>query len=167
MAFSMTVPVRNRGNSSWAASAGSIAQKGSMLGVYLVQPRGKSQHLYGCFLYTDSELLMSSDCLLQVAGNFHFAPGKSFQQSHVHGKVFSFSVYCNLSFLSVSDHCLGISLPCDLKEQQHCFSGEDVGVLVQSFRTVMNKQNMGMEERGRGEFHKTSLLCSAVNQTWL
>lgn len=23
---------------------------------------------------------------LQVAGNFHFAPGKSFQQSHVHGK---------------------------------------------------------------------------------
>lgn len=24
---------------------------------------------------------------LQVAGNFHFAPGKSFQQSHVHGKT--------------------------------------------------------------------------------
>lgn len=23
---------------------------------------------------------------LQVAGNFHFAPGKSFQQSHVHGE---------------------------------------------------------------------------------
>lgn len=23
----------------------------------------------------------------QVAGNFHFAPGKSFQQSHVHGKT--------------------------------------------------------------------------------
>lgn len=25
-------------------------------------------------------------CPLQVAGNFHFAPGKSFQQSHVHGE---------------------------------------------------------------------------------
>uniref|UniRef100_A0A2I3HZU3 Endoplasmic reticulum-Golgi intermediate compartment protein n=1 Tax=Nomascus leucogenys TaxID=61853 RepID=A0A2I3HZU3_NOMLE len=24
------------------------------------------------------------ECSLQVAGNFHFAPGKSFQQSHVH-----------------------------------------------------------------------------------
>lgn len=26
------------------------------------------------------------ECPLQVAGNFHFAPGKSFQQSHVHGE---------------------------------------------------------------------------------
>lgn len=25
-------------------------------------------------------------CPPQVAGNFHFAPGKSFQQSHVHGE---------------------------------------------------------------------------------
>lgn len=65
-------------------------------------------------MYMDSELLMTGDCLLQVAGNFHFAPGKSFQQSHVHGKVFS--GYCNLSFLSVSDRCLGVSLLCDLKE---------------------------------------------------
>ncbi|KAM9650081.1 endoplasmic reticulum-Golgi intermediate compartment protein 3-like isoform 1-T1 [Morphnus guianensis] len=32
----------------------------------------------------------------KVAGNFHFAPGKSFQQSHVHGKVFSFPAYCYL-----------------------------------------------------------------------
>ncbi|KAM6092009.1 endoplasmic reticulum-Golgi intermediate compartment protein 3-like [Theristicus caerulescens] len=32
----------------------------------------------------------------KVAGNFHFAPGKSFQQSHVHGKVFSFPAYCDL-----------------------------------------------------------------------
>uniref|UniRef100_A0A8C9ELS9 Endoplasmic reticulum-Golgi intermediate compartment protein n=1 Tax=Pavo cristatus TaxID=9049 RepID=A0A8C9ELS9_PAVCR len=36
----------------------------------------------------------------KVAGNFHFAPGKSFQQSHVHGKVFSLSVYCDLLFLT-------------------------------------------------------------------
>uniref|UniRef100_A0A2I3HK86 Endoplasmic reticulum-Golgi intermediate compartment protein n=1 Tax=Nomascus leucogenys TaxID=61853 RepID=A0A2I3HK86_NOMLE len=27
------------------------------------------------------------ECSLQVAGNFHFAPGKSFQQSHVHGDL--------------------------------------------------------------------------------
>ncbi|XP_027643211.2 endoplasmic reticulum-Golgi intermediate compartment protein 3-like isoform X1 [Falco peregrinus] len=27
---------------------------------------------------------MKDYCLLQVAGNFHFAPAKSFQQSHVH-----------------------------------------------------------------------------------
>ena len=27
----------------------------------------------------------------QVAGNFHFAPGKSFQQHHVHGKTYLFN----------------------------------------------------------------------------
>lgn len=55
-----------------------------------------SKHLYSCFIYIDSNLLMKVHYPLQVAGNFHFAPGKSFQQSHVHGKVFSFSTYCDL-----------------------------------------------------------------------
>lgn len=51
---------------------------------------------------------------LQVAGNFHFAPGKSFQQSHVHGKDLhlvikyesntsqSFKVWCRGMFNSFS-----------------------------------------------------------------
>lgn len=33
----------------------------------------------------------------QVAGNFHFAPGKSFQQSHVHGKNLFFHTCVFLS----------------------------------------------------------------------
>uniref|UniRef100_A0A8C6NVS3 Endoplasmic reticulum-Golgi intermediate compartment protein n=1 Tax=Nothobranchius furzeri TaxID=105023 RepID=A0A8C6NVS3_NOTFU len=35
----------------------------------------------------------------KVAGNFHFAPGKSFQQSHVHGKSSCFLVSINMTHL--------------------------------------------------------------------
>uniref|UniRef100_A0A8C8A952 Endoplasmic reticulum-Golgi intermediate compartment protein n=1 Tax=Otus sunia TaxID=257818 RepID=A0A8C8A952_9STRI len=33
----------------------------------------------------------------KVAGNFHFAPGKSFQQSHVHGKLLAFLFQINMT----------------------------------------------------------------------
>ena len=72
--------------------AGIVTHDNELLIVYLIQTKiWKSNRQYDCFVYIDSGLLMKDYCLLQVAGNFHFAPAKSLQQSHVHGKVFFFS----------------------------------------------------------------------------
>lgn len=44
----------------------------------------KAQQNEGCLVYGYLEVN-------RVAGNFHFAPGKSFQQQHVHGKYIFYS----------------------------------------------------------------------------
>lgn len=73
-------------------SADIVTYENELLAIYLVLLFGFLDFfLNNCLIYIDSDLLMKDYYLLQVAGNFHFAPGKSFQQSHVHGKVFSFS----------------------------------------------------------------------------
>lgn len=106
--------MRKRGDSylSRTTSADIVPYENELFGVYFVETKTEtSKHQYDCF-DTASDLLMNGDYLLQVAGNFHFAPGKSFQQSHVHGKVFSPPPGCDLQLPSVPDCSLGVSLHC-------------------------------------------------------
>ena len=52
-----------------------------------------------CTLY--AWLCVIINIIVQVAGNFHFAPGKSFQQHHVHGEII---VNCHQSLVVLTFH---------------------------------------------------------------
>lgn len=57
----------------------------------------------------------------QVAGNFHFAPGKSFQQSHVHGKTCTRAPLSSWSFQTSDVHvqCVWPCVFCDCSIYLH------------------------------------------------